>query len=34
LTQVTLPILNGAAASVLSTLVMSLGNSYVFASFY
>jgi len=31
---VALPILNGAAASLLSTLVMSLGNSYVFVSFY
>jgi len=29
-----LPILNGAAASLLSTLVMCLGNSYVFVSFY
>jgi len=32
--QVALPILNGAAASLLSTLVMTLGNSYVFVSFY
>jgi len=32
--QVALPILNGAAASLLSTLVMALGNSYVFVSFY
>jgi len=32
--QVTLPILNGAAASLLSTLVMALGYSYVFVSFY
>ena len=32
--QVSLPILNGAAASLLSTLVMALGNSYVFVSFY
>lgn len=32
--QVALPIINGAAASLLSTLVMALGNSYVFVSFY
>ena len=32
--QVALPILNGAAASLLSTLVMALGHSYVFVSFY
>lgn len=28
------PILNGAASSLLSTLVLALGNSYVFVSFY
>ena len=34
LLQVTLPILNGALGSMLSTLVMALGNSHVFVSFY
>jgi len=32
--QVSVPILNGAASSLISTLALALGNSYVFISFY